>query len=285
MIRLKCPPQQPAILAAADRLIGKGVLGEERQHVADHQQLAGLLRALDHLLRVGRLSARSAFRRSTCLPAFSAAMATSHATPAAGRCRPCRRSDRPASRRVRRSVAMPVKSIFVPARAEVSLDRPPVAGQPSRSFSQGRDLHAADFWYQVMDHAHEADAGNADANRFHESRFPSSSKCRATAAGSVRLSSRKPEGSGSGSTLGYPLELNSRRGRKTESTPPHLGTCGASQPGKRRGKPRVLQNSPVRTASSAGQSAASAASPRRSRESGQIRRWRLPSARRRGCGC
>ena len=51
---LEMPAEQLAVLAAGDRLVGELVLGEERQHVADQQQLAGLLGRLDHARGVGR---------------------------------------------------------------------------------------------------------------------------------------------------------------------------------------------------------------------------------------
>ena len=48
------PAQQPAVVAAADRVVGKLVLGEEGQHVADHEQLAGLFGRIDHPRGIGR---------------------------------------------------------------------------------------------------------------------------------------------------------------------------------------------------------------------------------------
>ena len=51
--------------------------GKERQHVRDHQQLAGLLGRRDHRDRRRSASSAIAFSTSTCLPACSAVIAVS----------------------------------------------------------------------------------------------------------------------------------------------------------------------------------------------------------------
>ena len=61
---------------------------------------------------------------------------------------------------------MPAEVHDLALRAEIALDRPPVAGQPlGVLLAEGGDLHAADLLVgQIMGHAHETDAGNADAD-------------------------------------------------------------------------------------------------------------------------
>ena len=76
MIRLKCPPNSRPYLPLVIVSIGELVLGEEGQHVADHQQLPGLLAGSHHPRGVGRISAIG-FSQKTCLPAFRAAMVAS----------------------------------------------------------------------------------------------------------------------------------------------------------------------------------------------------------------
>ena len=63
-------------------------------------------------------------------------------------------------------LSMPARSIFVPAGPKLPLMRSPVTRQARAVlFAHRRNLHSLESLVgQIVDHAHEADAGDADLN-------------------------------------------------------------------------------------------------------------------------
>ena len=160
---LKMSAQQPAVLAAGDRLIGILILGKERQNLSDRQQLAGLFRGRDHPIGVGRIQGDRLLTKHVL------------ACPERGDGHlgvPGRRQADVDHIEVR--IGQHLVEIGIPGnalevhhlalRTEIPLDRPPIAGQPLLVLlAQRGHLHAADLLIGlIVDHPHKTDARNAD---------------------------------------------------------------------------------------------------------------------------
>ena len=158
------PAQHAAVLAARDGLVGEVVFGKERQHVADGQQLAVLLGRGDHPLGIGRFQGDGLFAKNVFagvegghgdrgMPGGRQAD-VDHVDLGVGQ--------QPSSSPYR---AMPERSIIVPCGPKLPLM---VRQSPARrcgSCSQMAATRAADLLVgQIMDHAHEAEAGNTDVD-------------------------------------------------------------------------------------------------------------------------
>ena len=143
------------------------------------------------------VSSAIGFSTRTCLPALSAAIAIASCCPV-GVQMSTRSTSAIGEQVLEPGVTMDRSEVHdFAGRPEVAADAAPIAGQLLRIAGvDGRHRRAAEpFGGEVMDHAHEADAGDADADHCDRSRMmPMPIGCRLIYRRGRRMGSRSPIG-------------------------------------------------------------------------------------------
>ncbi len=167
MTPLEVAAQQATVPAAGDGFIGEGIFAHEGEHMSDQQLLAGGLGRFDHPRAVASGQRDRLFAKHVLagLERGQRDLAVQ-----VGRQADVDHVDvRIGQQVVELAVRLMTGQIHhLAGRAEVALDRAPVAGQ-SRGIPGGQRGDLGPFHSlvgQVMDHAHEADAGDADSQHF-----------------------------------------------------------------------------------------------------------------------